>query len=349
MWDRKAHGCHHCCPDIEDGLKVTRSGATHITLLGDGSPAKYYTFEAALNAAGDKMIGNITTGGRKFGTFAAQKDGCPAIVKCTPSKPPPPPPPGPPRPPPPTPGPPGPPPPPPAPHPPVPVWPLPLKLDCTKALDNAPTTLLSTSVAIKLSGSGAASPVAVQAASRYQLLLRAAGSAAGSVKQVMVEVSAADDTLGPATNYSYSLHYAAAAAAADVAGAPAATAIAASAATPFGVGYAMETLLQLASPEAQRSCGAGFSVADTPGYEHRGLLLDTGRRFFPLELLESQIDAMAMFKLNVLHLHLNEDRFRVESKAFPLLNMPQNCSEVIFYRFSIDFYIGVLGTPIDFC
>ena len=35
---------------------------------------------------------------------------------------------------------------------------------------------------------------------------------------------------------------------------------------------------------------------------------------------------MAIFKLNVLHLHLNEGRFRVESKVFPLLNQPQNCS-----------------------
>ena len=38
-----------------------------------------------------------------------------------------------------------------------------------------------------------------------------------------------------------------------------------------------------------------------------------------------------MFKLNVLHLHLNENRFRVESKVFPLLNQPQNCSECGYY------------------
>jgi hexosaminidase len=136
-----------------------------------------------------------------------------------------------------------------------------------------------------------------------------------------MEVEAATDSLGPSTNYSYSLRW----------DNGAASAVAASAASPFGVGYAMETLLQLASPKAQLDCGSGFMVLDTPAYPHRGLLLDTGRRFYPLKLLKSTIDAMAMFKLNVLHLHLNENRFRVESKAFPLLNQPQNCSECGYY------------------
>ena len=86
----------------------------------------YYTFAAELTESGTAMVGNITTGGRKFGAFAAQKVGCPPIVTCTPDTPPSP---GPPSPP--TPGPPPPPPSPPPPHPPVPVWPLPLDLKCT--------------------------------------------------------------------------------------------------------------------------------------------------------------------------------------------------------------------------
>lgn len=288
VWDKKAHGCSHCCAEVEDGLKVTRS-STHITFLGTATAADYYTFVAVLNAAGDEMVGNITTGGRVYGNFSARQHGCPAgIVRCTPSKPPPSPPsptPGPPRPP----TPPGPPPPPPGPHAPVPVWPLPLKLNCTKALlDATPTTLLSNSATIKLTGAGAASPVAVQAAARYQLLLRAAGGAAGAVKEVTVEVEGSSETLGQTTNYSYSLQYEPSTAATSAG----AASVAVSALTPFGVGYAMETLLQLATPKAQASCDGGFSVFDAPGYDHRGLLLDTGRRFYPLELLESTIDAM---------------------------------------------------------
>ena len=321
VWDKKARGCHHCCAESELGLKVTRS-ASHITFLGAGTPLAYYTFEASLDVAGDKMIGNITNNGRVYGTFAAQKIGCQAIVKCTPDKPPPPPPPptpGPPRPPTP-PGPPAPPPPPPPPHLPLHVWPLPLQLECIANLSTA-TALLSASATVKLTGLGAASPVAVQSAARYQLLLRAAGSATGSVTEVTVDVETATSTLGQSTNYSYSLKH--------VAEEP--RAIAATASSPFGVGYAMETLLQLASAKAQLDCSGGFTVLDTPMYEHRGLLLDTGRRFFPLKLLESTIDAMAIFKLNVLHLHLNENRFRVESKVFPLLNQPMNCSECGYY------------------
>jgi hypothetical protein len=315
VWDRKAHGCKHCCAESEVGLKVTRS-SSGIAFLGNGSTADYYSFDAALNAAGDEMVGNITTGGRTYGTFAAQKVGCPAIVACTPGKPPPSPPhPGPPHPPPPPP----PPAPPPPPHAPVPVWPLPLALTCTKAPGGAPpTALLSSSVTVALTGSGASSPVAVQAAARYQLLLQAAGAAAGPVKEIAVEVEAANDTLGQLTNYSYSLRH----------DSGSSSTVAASAASPFGFAYAMETLLQLA---AQSSCGGGFSVVDAPVYTHRGLLLDTGRRFYPLPLLQSTIDAMAIFKMNVLHLHLNEKRFRVESKIFPLLNQPQGCSECGFY------------------
>ena len=102
-----------------------------------------------------------------------------------------------------------------------------------------------------------------------------------------------------------------------------------------GCRYALETLLQLAAPKAQLDCGGGFSVQDMPVYKHRGLMLDTARRFFPMPLLLATIDAMAIFKLNVLHLHLNDGnsvhRFRVESKAFPQLTQPQNCTTCGFY------------------
>ena len=36
VWDRKAHGCHQCCAETEDSLKVSRTG-TRITFLGNGS------------------------------------------------------------------------------------------------------------------------------------------------------------------------------------------------------------------------------------------------------------------------------------------------------------------------
>eukprot|EP00935_MAST-01C_sp_MAST-1C-sp1_P000196 g196.t1 len=61
-------------------------------------------------------------------------------------------------------------------------------------------------------------------------------------------------------------------------------------------------------------------VRDRPRFVHRGLMLDTGRRFFPKAMLLQIIEAMGMSKLNVLHLHLAEEGgFRVESKRFPEL------------------------------
>ena len=249
VWDRKARGCSHCCAESEADLAVTRS-ASRITFAGNGTAAAYYSFEAVLGAGMGTMEGNITNGGHTYGTFRAQAHGCPQVVPCTPAPGPPP------RPRPPGPRPPGPRPPgPPPPHAPAPVWPLPQKLECIPAA-RAPTRLLSSSVAVKLSGPGAASAVAVRAASRYQDILRGAGGAGGAVHEITVEVGMACD-LGPATNYSYSLAYGSSAV------------VTSSAASPFAVGYAMETLLQLATPAAQHDCGGGFSVLDAPMYAAR--------------------------------------------------------------------------------
>lgn len=217
----------------------------------------------------------------------------------------------------------------------VPVWPLPLKLDCVPPADSssgysgAPTVpLLSSSVTITLAGSGSGTRVSQAAAARYQLLLRAAGSAAGVVTKVVVTVQASNSSLGMGTNYSYSIISGTTTttttntASAGVAGLNAAAAVNVLAATPFAVAYAMETLLQLAAPAAQKICGGGFTVVDEPTYVHRGILLDTGRRFFPTAVVKTTIESMAMFKLNVLHFHLSEGRFRVESTTYPELNLP---------------------------
>jgi hexosaminidase len=135
----------------------------------------------------------------------------------------------------------------------------------------------------------------------------------------MVQTSNA--TLYEGTNYNYSLTYL-----------KGGVKVSMVAATPFGVSYAMETLLQLASSAAQPECGGGFDVNDAPTFEHRGLLIDSSRRFFPTTLVETTIEAMAIFKLNVLHFHLSDAQgFRVESKLYPQLNQPKACSDCTFY------------------
>ena len=62
------------------------------------------------------------------------------------------------------------------------------------------------------------------------------------------------------------------------------------------------------------------TISDRPKYAWRGLHLDVARHFLPLEEIEGFIDAMALHRLNVLHLHLTDDQgWRVEIKGYPRL------------------------------
>ena len=66
---------------------------------------------------------------------------------------------------------------------------------------------------------------------------------------------------------------------------------------------------------------SGFFIEDKPQYDHRGLLLDESRHFFGIDTVKKLLDNMSMLKLNVFHWHLADDHgYRLESKAFPLLN-----------------------------
>jgi hexosaminidase len=90
--------------------------------------------------------------------------------------------------------------------------------------------------------------------------------------------------------------------------------------TIYGAMYAMETFAQLVDVDTGTLRAANVKVVDAAAYAWRGLMVDTGRRFAPLDLLHNLIDTMAAVKLNVLHLHLSDFcRFSVESKLYPNL------------------------------
>ena len=102
------------------------------------------------------------------------------------------------------------------------------------------------------------------------------------------------------------------------------------AATSVGIIRGLETLLQLTSADAQGYFFPAVSVQDAPRFKWRGLLLDVGRHFEPVEVVKRTLDGMALAKLNVLHWHLSEDQgFRVESKRFPRLQ--QLGSDGLYY------------------
>jgi hexosaminidase len=94
------------------------------------------------------------------------------------------------------------------------------------------------------------------------------------------------------------------------------------ASTSLGVMRALETLTQLLTKDKDGYYFPGVVIEDKPQYNWRGLLIDVSRHFMPLNVLYRNIDAMAMAKMNVLHLHLTDDQgFRIESKKFPELHM----------------------------
>ena len=86
--------------------------------------------------------------------------------------------------------------------------------------------------------------------------------------------------------------------------------------TAQGVFRARKSLEQLQAL-GKVPCGV---IIDYPRFRHRGLMIDESRSFKGLDFLKKQMDAMALLKLNVLHLHLDDSAgWRIESEAYPAL------------------------------
>ena len=84
-----------------------------------------------------------------------------------------------------------------------------------------------------------------------------------------------------------------------------------------GLFYGVQTMLQLVDEENNIPIG---TISDEPQFAYRGMMLDVSRHFFGKEFVKKQIDAMAQFKLNRLHLHLTDAAgWRIEIKKYPRL------------------------------
>lgn len=102
--------------------------------------------------------------------------------------------------------------------------------------------------------------------------------------------------------------------------------------TATGVFYGTRSVLQiLNTAPAHASIPRGFA-RDYPAYKERGFMLDVGRRFVPLSVLEDYVRLMSWYKFNDFQLHLNDNAsgagnstdwqhqyaaFRLNSPAFP--------------------------------
>ena len=215
-----------------------------------------------------------------------------------------------------------PPPPPPPPAPPAPptpvagfdrIWPAPLTASGT-----GPPAALSPRFQILTSSTSPTVEAAIARYSRWILppargrerggpvAVAVAEPASVAVASLTIEVLNASEHLGWWTNASYTLALDGAAAVA-VCG------------SPYSAAYALETFAQLVGADGALP-HASLRVVDAPQYRHRGLLVDVGRRFYPLALLHDIIDAIAMSKMNVLHMHFSDfPAFRVQSLVYPSL------------------------------
>jgi hexosaminidase len=93
-----------------------------------------------------------------------------------------------------------------------------------------------------------------------------------------------------------------------------------SAPNPLGILHGLQTFLQLVRVSPQGFAAPAVTIDDEPRFAWRGLMIDSGRHFMPVPVIERNLDGMEAVKLNVLHWHLSENQgFRIESKVFPLL------------------------------
>lgn len=70
------------------------------------------------------------------------------------------------------------------------------------------------------------------------------------------------------------------------------------------------------------------TINDSPRFAYRGAMLDVARHFFPVADVERFIDAIAMLKINHLHLHLSDDQgWRIQIQSWPLLTEMGSVSE----------------------
>ncbi|MEO6284483.1 MAG: beta-N-acetylhexosaminidase [Dyadobacter sp.] len=120
--------------------------------------------------------------------------------------------------------------------------------------------------------------------------------------------------------------------------------------TAKGAFYGVQTLLQMLPAEAFSPVAVPgvkwtvplATIKDVPRYAYRGLMLDVGRHFMPIEFVKKYIDLIALHKQNQFHWHLTEDQgWRIEIKKYPeLTTIGSKRSETMKGHYSDQKYDG---------
>ena len=105
---------------------------------------------------------------------------------------------------------------------------------------------------------------------------------------------------------------------------------------PAGLFHGVQTIRQLLPAAIEMSSQqpgpwampAGV-IRDQPRFAWRGAMLDVARHFFSVKDVETYIDLLAYYKLNVFHIHLTDDQgWRLEIKSWPDLTAKGGSSAV---------------------
>ncbi|MFL5480780.1 MAG: beta-N-acetylhexosaminidase [Gemmatimonadaceae bacterium] len=107
--------------------------------------------------------------------------------------------------------------------------------------------------------------------------------------------------------------------------------------SPAGLFYATQTIRQLLPVEIESEMGVdrnewsipALTITDYPRFGWRGAMLDVARHFFTPREVEQYIDLLAMYKMNVLHLHLADDQgWRIQLNSRPKLTEVGSLTQV---------------------
>lgn len=97
---------------------------------------------------------------------------------------------------------------------------------------------------------------------------------------------------------------------------------------PAGLFHGMQTIRQLLPADIESEMGSERStwdipaqtIVDSPRFRWRGAMLDVARHFLTVKEVEQYIDLLALYKMNVLHLHLADDQgWRIQLNSRPRL------------------------------
>ena len=102
------------------------------------------------------------------------------------------------------------------------------------------------------------------------------------------------------------------------------------------LGYAFATLLQAMDKDENGIYVNKMNVQDCPGCDWRGLMVDLGRLFMPIQKLLNIIDLCWLYKINKIQMHFSDSpQYTLPSDAFPKISKENNSytkEEIIMMR-----------------